>query len=644
MKFASRLSESFVQDYKHRLPPFGPVGYVVYKRTYARKLPNSNQTEEWYQTVERCCNGILKIGGQFTREEIETLYDYVFNFKCSFSGRSLWQLGSPTVDRIGADSLQNCWAVAIAEPVESFCFIFNQLMLGGGVGFNITKELVYELPKVRYGIKVTRADAADVDFIVPDNREGWVELLRRILTGFFFTGKDLTYSTLCIRSRGKPIATFGGTASGSENLVDGINKIVQILNNRLYHKLRPIDCLDILNIIGSIVVAGNVRRSAEIAIGDIDDAEFINAKNWNKALLPNWRSMSNNSVICNDVDKLTDDFWGGYEGNGEPYGLIHLNNCRQFGRIGEEIPDNFVIGTNPCGEITLESYEPCNLFELFLPNLDSVEEFLVAATLGYKVCKTISNYPFSDNRINEVVKRNHRLGVGLSGFLQSPWINKYREISTVYESLREVDETYSKQLNICESIKLTTVKPSGTLSLLAGVTPGVHPAYAPYYVRRIRFSASDPLIETCRKNNYLIEPVINYDGTKNLDTMVVSFPIKTPPKTILAKNVNALDQLSFQSFLQHFWSDNAVSMTCYYKKEELNSIKNYLKNNYDTIKTVSFLLHSDHGFVQAPLEEITEDKYNQLTENIKPMTQIIETGDYDLIDSLECVSGSCPVK
>jgi adenosylcobalamin-dependent ribonucleoside-triphosphate reductase len=644
MKYAHRLSESFVQNYKGRTPPWGPVGYVTYKRTYARKLPNDNITEEWYQTVERCCNGILSIGGIFTQNEIETLYDYVFNLKCCFSGRALWQLGSNTVAKVGADSLQNCWHVAVDHPVDPFCFTFNQLMLGGGVGFNITKEHVYELPKVKYAPLITRLDERDVDFIVPDNREGWVELLRKILTAFFYTGNNLTYSTICIRSKGKPIKSFGGIASGSENLVDGINQIVNILKMNLGQKLKPVDCLDIMNIIGSIVVAGNVRRSAQIAIGDVDDIAFIEAKNWNKQQLPNWRSMSNNSVICNDPKLLNDSFWEGYEGNGEPYGLIHLDNCRQYGRIGEEVYDKGVVGTNPCGEITLESYEPCNLAEIFLPNIDSVEEFIIAATLLYKVCKSISRYPFIDKRVNDVVNRNHRVGVGVSGYLQSSWIRKSDEIAIVYDALKETDEYYSKELNIGKSIKLTTVKPSGTLSLLAGVTPGVHPAYAKHYIRRIRFSTSDPLVDVCRKNGYHVEPMFNYDGTRNLDTMVISFPVETPNGTVLAKDVSAVDQLCFQSFLQHFWSDNAVSMTCYYHKEELSIIKQYLKENYETIKTVSFLLHSEHGFEQAPLQEITENQYQQLSANITPVVVIDYNREFTLLDNLECTSGACPAR
>ena len=278
MKFASKIRESFVQQYKDKVPPWGPLGYVVYKRTYAR-MTESGLTEEWYQTVERCVNGICSIGGIFTQAELEQLFDYVFNLKCCLSGRALWQLGTGNIERIGSDSLQNCWHVGVNHPVDPFCFTFNQLMLGGGVGFNITPEQVYEMPIVKYGISIQRDDQNDVDFIVPDNREGWVRLLERVLESYFYTGKNLRYSTNCIRARGKPIATFGGTASGSENLVEGIGNITNILNSRVNHKLRPIDALDIMNIIGSVVVAGNVRRSAEMAIGSSDDVAFLQAKN-----------------------------------------------------------------------------------------------------------------------------------------------------------------------------------------------------------------------------------------------------------------------------------------------------------------------------------------------------------------------------
>lgn len=644
MKFASKLDPSFIESYKDKTPPWGPIGYIVYKRTYAR-MTNEGTTEEWYQTVGRCCQGLLDIGGVFTGAEIKQIYDYIFNLKCSLSGRALWQLGTETVLRIGSDSLQNCWHVAINEPY-AFCFTFNQLMLGGGVGFNITPEQVYELPTVKYGVSIKRIDSPDVDFIVPDNREGWVELLKKILDCFFYTGKNLNYSTMCIRQKGKPIKTFGGTASGSEILVEGLNRIVSIISSRVNSKLRPIDCLDILNIEGEIVVAGNVRRSAELAAGASNDLLFLTAKTWDDKSIPNWRTQSNNSVITDSIGSLPSEFWHNYYGHGEPYGIINLDLCRSHGRLSDGLdyrPDRNVTGTNPCGEITLESYEPCNLGELFLPNLGSMEEFLTASCLIYKACKTISKHPFSDDRVNEVVNRNQRLGLGVTGVLQGNHIQEPNRFDTVYNMLEELDIDYSRMLGVNRSIKLTCVKPSGTLSLLPGVTPGIHPDYAPYYIRRMRLASNDPLVKACRDNGYNVEPVLNIDGSRNLGTMVVSFPIKSNG-AILAKDISVTDQLDFQALLQSSWSDNSVSMTCYYHKNEIETIKEYLHENFDGIKTISFLLHSEHGFAQAPYEEINKEQYNKLTENTKQISSIKDDTEREFDENLECVSGACPIR
>ena len=641
MKYATQLSKEFVESHKHIVPPWGQLGYITYKRTYSRN------GEEWWQTVARCCQGLLDIGGAFSHDEIEQLYEYVFNLKCCFSGRALWQLGTDTIHRVGADSLQNCWHVAVSEPY-AFGFTFNQLMLGGGVGYNITPEKVYELPTVKYSVRIERRDEHDVDFIVPDNREGWVDLLKRVLDSFFVTGKNLIYSTVCIRQKGKPIKSFGGTASGSEILVEGIEKIVGILSSRVGYKLRPIDCLDIMNIIGTIVVAGNVRRSAELAAGSPEDMLFLTAKNWSRTTIPNWRNMSNNSVICNSVEELPDVFWEGYHGHGEPYGLINLELCRSFGRLADEInyrPDYEVTGTNPCGEIPLESYEACNLGEIFLPNIQSMDEFLTASALIYKACKTISTVPFSEPRVNEVVAKNRRLGISLCGLLQSNWIQTPDCFGTVYNSLEELDTDYSRQLGVKTSVKLTTIKPSGTLSLLAGVTPGIHPAYARQYIRRIRFSSTDPLVKVCRDAGYHVEPLLNLDGTRNLATMVVSFPTQVPKGTIVASDLSAIDQLNFQTMMQEYWSDNSISMTCYYRQEELPLIRDYLKQNFtDSIKTVSFLLHAEHGFQQAPYEEITEEKYKELSSGTGKIVNVNDVAGYEIEDNLECSSGACPVK
>ena len=543
----------------------------------------------------------------------------------------------------------NCWNVAINDPVEPFCFTFNELMLGGGVGYNIQQEQVFEIPKVKFDVQVIRRDEKDVDYIVPDNREGWVDLLRRVLTAFFVTGKSFTYSTICIRGKGTLIHSFGGTASGPEDLCKGINEIVNILKGRAGDKLRPVDCLDILNIIGSIVVAGNVRRSAQLALGDMNDVPYLDAKNWSKGPIPNWRAMSNNSVACNKFEHLPPKFWGGYNGEGEAYGLINLKNCRNFGRLvdGKDYrPDKKVVGTNPCGEVTLESYESCNLSEIFLPNIKDKEDFIETAILTYKITKTISCLPFIHAQTNAVVGENHRLGNSVTGFLQArPELRDEKVFDAVYKAIEKEDKAYSKILGVKPSIKLTTVKPSGTLSLLAGVTPGVHPAYAPQYIRRIRMASGDALVQICKEHGYHVEPVRNFDGTQNWDTMVVSFPIKVPEGTVCAKDLTAVQQLEYARWLQTHWADNSVSVTVYYRKEELESIKDWLEANFDkNVKTVSFLLHNEHGFAQAPYEEITEEQFKTMSKSVKQINRLENDSGAALKESLECSSGACPVK
>ncbi len=234
----------------------------------------------------------------------------------------------------------------------------------------------------------TRVNSHDADFIVPDSREGWVKLLGKTLKAAFLAegAKTFTYSPILIRGKGAPIKGFGGVASGPEDLCWGINEVSKILEKRAGKKLRPVDALDVMNIIGAVVVAGNVRRSAQIAIGDADDVEFLLAKRWDLGNIPSWRAMSNNSVVCDDINDLHEFFWDGYEGKGEPYGLINLKLSRKVGRLGEtQYPDPNINGYNPCAEQSLADYETCCLAEVFLPNVTSKEEFVDVCKLLYRI-------------------------------------------------------------------------------------------------------------------------------------------------------------------------------------------------------------------------------------------------------------------
>lgn len=630
--------------------PWGEIGYITYKRTYARRKKENDvnsPTEEFHETVDRVVNGAVKqLKVPFTNEEQERFKEIMLSLKGTVAGRFFWQLGTKTVDKLGLPSLQNCAFTVVDHPIKPFTWAFDFLMLGSGVGYNIQREFVYKIPKVlKKKVKIVRQDTNDADYIVPDSREGWVKLLGKVLKANFYGGEGFTYSTKCIRGKGTPIKGFGGTASGPEDLVQGIDNICKVLDGRRGKQLRPIDCLDIMNIIGSIVVAGNVRRSAQIAIGDFDDLEYLAAKNWAQGNIPNWRAMSNNSVVCNDISKLPPQFWEGYLGDSEPYGLINLKLSQSCGRIGEtQYPDPEVLGYNPCAEQSLAPYETCCLAEIHLQNITSEDELKEVAEYLYRINKHSLAIKCHDKNTEDIVHKNMRMGIGITGYAmatkkQKSWLPK------VYEYLREYDAKYSKKHGFPESIKITTVKPSGTLSLLSGATPGAHPGYSHFFIRRIRMASNIPLVQVCKDNGYPVEFVRNFDGTEDRGTVVVEFPCKFPKHTKVAKDTTAIDQLETIKELQTNWSDNSVSVTIYYKKEELEDIKEWLSKNYNgNLKTVSFLLHSDHGFDQAPYEEIDEAEYKRRAELVKPITNV--EIDEDSIDGSQigCESGVCPIK
>jgi ribonucleoside-triphosphate reductase (thioredoxin) len=630
--------------------PWSTLGYVTYKRTYSRRIDSDNtdgRTEEFNETVDRVITATeTQLNCGFTKDESDRLRGYLMGLKGTVAGRFLWQLGTETVDRLGLASLQNCAFTVVDHPVRPFTWAFDLLMLGSGVGYNIQKKNVDKLPMVRETFSApVRLETADADFIVPDSREGWVALLAKTLKSAFLSDKTDTfsYSTIVVRGKGAPIKGFGGTASGPEDLCWGIAEISKILEKRRGKKLRPIDALDIMNIIGSVVVAGNVRRSAQIAIGDPDDVEYLLAKRWDLGNIPSYRAMSNNSVVCSDINELHDFFWDGYEGKGEPYGLINLKLSRKVGRLGEtEYPDPDVQGYNPCAEQSLASFETCCLAELFLPNITSYDEFVDVSKLLYRVAKHSLALPCHLPETEAIVHKNMRMGIGVTGVLQATeeqksWLDK------AYGELRAFDKEYSAQHGWPISIKITTCKPSGTLSLLPGVTSGIHPAYARYMIRRIRIAAGHPLVQTCKDHGYPTEYQRNFDGSEDHSTVVVSFPFSYPENTVLADEMTAIDQLKAVKWLQEVWSDNSVSCTVYYRKEELDAIKEYLKKNWkNNHKSLSFLLHNEHGFHQAPMEEITKEQFDELVANTRLITQVanVEIG----LDDSECAGGACPVR
>lgn len=498
-------------------------------------------------------------------------------------------------------------AVDFADP---FCWLMDMLMLGVGIGFD-TKGAGL--------VKIQAAQMSDTVFVVEDSREGWVSLLRLWLDAYVGKGalpKVVDYSK--VRPFGAPINGFGGVASGPDPLKELVYSVTKILEPLHGQTITSTAIVDICNLIGRCVVAGNVRRSAEIAFGDPGDSEFLNLKNpdINKDALMHHRWASNNSIFAtvgmdySTVANMTAK-------NGEP-GYQWLDNAREYGRMGglKDYSDMRVAGANPCVEQSLEDRELCCLVETFPGLHETFEDYKKTLKYAYLYAKTVTLMPTHDDRTNMVTMRNRRIGCSMSGITQA--MQKFGRRNFLsqfcdqgYHYLRELDQVYSDWLCVRTSIKITSVKPSGTVSLLAGVTPGIHFPHAKYYIRRVRLQDSSPLVSKLEAAGYPIE-----DDQYSPNTKVVSFPVEERDFDRNKDDVTIWEQLELAAQIQQFWADNQVSVTVTFKSSEAKDIK-YALELYETrLKGVSFLPLEEHGYAQAPYETISEDTYRDMIAHI----------------------------
>jgi ribonucleoside-diphosphate reductase alpha chain/ribonucleoside-triphosphate reductase len=625
-----------VQEYK----AFSNLAAVVTKRTYARRKADGT-LETWPETVERAIRGNTE-GYGVSAEEIERLRYFLLNRKAGPAGRGWWFSGAAAQKTLGGVALNNCWAVA-GDNWMNYVMAQDLLMLGGGVGLSVEHRFVSKLPKIKKGVVVTHKATKDANFIVPDSREGWCELTRRTLEAFFVTGKGFTYSTICIRGAGEPINGFGGVASGPLPLIAFIEKLCGVLSAREGRAVRPIDAADVMCTIGEMVVAGNVRRSAIIIIGDAWDREYLKAKRFDLGPIPTWRAQANFSVAADDEEDLTPSFWKTYEA-GEPYGIVNRANIQKFARMGELKKDSAFL-MNPCAEACLEDGEPCNLQEIALPNLDSEEEFIEAARLMHRWGKRVTMENYHWEKSDEVVKRNRRVGTGITGCLRSPLFNA-EVLDRAYAAIQDENRRYSKELGIPESIRTTVVKPSGTMSKVFDMAgyEGIHAAYSRYYIQRVRFASTDPLVEKLREAGHHIEPVVRFDGTLDHSTVVVDFYEQAPDGYPVAdEDWDTWKQLDAYLMAQRHWADQAVSVTVYYRREDIARLKTWVAENLSRIKSISFLCHSEHGFKQAPKEAISKEQYEKLSARIRPL-KLDDVDAGEMPDTGECQNGACPIR
>ena len=737
------LDQGYIDQVKQNVTPhWGELGWVTYKRTYARWLPEKNRSENWDETVKRVIEGNINLDPRLKdspstevvnelTDEAKDLFKLVYGLGATPSGRNLWVSGTDYQKRNG-DSLNNCWFIAIRPQKYGdshivpdylgqkqkavsmpFSFLFDQLMKGGGVGFSVVQDNIKKIPAVDNKIDLTividkksasYADSVKLgatdkaewakqnegksDYIyynLPDTREGWVLANARLIDMHFNQTNSENKTKLVldisrIRPYGAKIHGFGGTASGPMPLVEMLFDINNIINNRVNSNLTSVDCTDICNLIGKTVVAGNVRRSAELALGTNTDQDFITMKQ-DKDKLYHHRWASNNSVAIDSKFNEYEPIANGIRENGEP-GIVNLDLSRNYGRIIDGYQkdiDGDVEGTNPCGEISLGNGEPCNLFEVFpyiaeQENWDLKDVFRLATRFAKRV--TFSDYDWEISR--NIIYKNRRIGVSMSGIqdwllndlghrvvtgfedgtdeetgekIKKPIYDPQgiKMVTAAYQAVIAADKEYSKTLNCNESIKHTTVKPSGTVAKLAGASEGMHFHYAGYLIQRIRFQASDPLLKALDACGYYSEPDIY-----SPNTTCVEFPLRAAhadsKNFASAGTVSIEEQFATQAFLQTYWSDNAVSCTVTFQSDEGDKITSLFKQYRHVIKSTSLLPYYGGSLKQAPKEPIDKEKYEerkaQITGDVSQVfaEQNDDQKDLELVDQTDCESGACPVK
>ncbi|MFO8018220.1 MAG: fused protease/ribonucleoside-triphosphate reductase [Promethearchaeia archaeon] len=642
-----KLDKEFLNQYKHKQPDWGPLGHVAYKRTYARLIEEENRKEEFWETLRRVVEGCFSIQKEHcirlslpwddnkAQETAQRMYEKIWNFKMTPPGRGLWMMGTDFIARHGSMALNNC-GFASTEDIDlkytkAFEFVMDALMLGVGVGFDT---------KGAGKIEIKKPQGGSFKFKIPDSREGWVEALKLMLEAYFLGKQVPEFDYSLIRPAGAPIRGFGGIASGPDPLEEMLNDVQALLEKRIGDPIKSVDIVDIMNYIGKCVVAGNVRRSAEIALGEPTDMDFVLCKQ-DKEKLYSHRWASNNSVFARkglDYSFIAKQI----AINGEP-GVFWLDNARAYSRMKDkpDWKDKKAKGVNPCGEQTLESFELCCLVETFPSRHESYEEFQETLKYAYLYAKSVTLINTHWPETNAVMLKNRRMGVSQTGIIEAfvkhgrrtmlEWSDKG------YKYLQELDEKYSDWLCIPRSIKLTTVKPSGTVSLLPGVTSGIHYPHSEYYIRRVRISENSDLIEKIRAAGYKIE-----DDEYSKSSIVVEFPIHEENFDRAKDEVSIWEQAENAAAYQKYWSDNQVSVTITFNEDEANQIENVLECFEDKLKAVSFLPIKEHGYEQAPYEEITKEKYEKMTADLKPL-DLSETKGKALGEKY-CDSDSCSVR
>ena len=667
--FSFKLLPDFITKYESIEPPFGfrdaggnSLGEVTFLRTYSRLKPDGTK-EKWFEVCERVVNGMYSIQKDWAKNNLlpwndnkaqtsaKEAYERMFALKWTPPGRGLHQMGGPQVMSGNSSSLQNCAMVSTGDidyrkPGNVFRWGMEVLMNGIGLGFDTQGR--------HKNIEVKEILGESDGFIIQDTRESWAESVGYLINGYLRYGHDTVFDYSLIRPHGSPIHGLGGTASGPAPLKQLHDRLRDTFTRKVGQHLDSELIVDIYNMIGACVVMGNVRRSAELALGEEDDEYFLDLKNTEAfpernsfdPEKPGWAWSSNNSLSVsvgtnyeNYVDRIVN--------NGEP-GFVWLDVTKSRGRMTDppDEKDHRVAGFNPCAEQPLESFELCTLTTVHLPNVDSKEDFMRTLKFAFLYAKTVTLMPTPWPESNSVMQRNRRIGLSITGITdvldESGMPNIIDYMESGYSEIRRWDQSYSEWLCVRESNRVTTIKPEGTVSLLSGSSPGIH--WGPgghHYLRAIRFSNGDKSLQLFKKAGYVVE-----DDVVSSDTSVVYFPLKSKSHRS-EKDVSMFEKIGLAAKAQNHWSDNGVSVTVSFDKTtEAQQLVPALRLHEGGLKSVSFLPMDNTYYPQMPYTQISEEDYESYVGKLKKIdfdAIYNNVGNLEAVGDKYCSNDSCTI-
>ena len=646
-----KLSEESRQYFKDNA-----LGEFVYLRSYAKWIPEEGRRETWVETVDRYMDFMREnIGTKLTEKEYVEIRTAILKQEVMPSMRLMQFSGEAA--RKSNVCAYNCAYIAPSK-LEDFAEIMYISMRGTGVGFSVESQNVQALPQIKYQTK----EKLPVH-IVADSAEGWATALTKGLTAWY-DGKDIEFDFSLVRPAGARLKTMGGKASGP----DPLRSLLAFARERVFarqgRRLRNIDAHDVICKIGECVVAGGVRRSAMISLSDLDDADLRDAKKGQFYMSDPHRSIANNSAVYLDQpgnEEFMDEWVALMKSRAGERGIFNrgglmkqlpkrrIENWQKSGYIA----DGRVIGpagTNPCGEIVLKSKQFCNLSEVVARANDTKESLVrkarLATILGtYQ--STLTRLPFLSKEWQENCESERLLGVSITGQWDSKAVRDADTLSAMRAETIKTNKKYAERFGVNVSTAITCVKPSGTVSQTIGVASGMHARHAPYYIRRIRISATDSLFKMLRDQGVPYYPEVG-QSLEEASTYVLEFPVKSPHGAICKDDLSALDQLAHWELVKKHFTEHNPSVTISVGDDEWIAVANWVYAHWDIVGGLSFLPRSNHVYRLAPYEAISKEEYEAHMARL-PNIDYGKLYAYERQDETEikkelaCAGGTCEI-